>query len=451
MNTFNKIVWSEGLFLRPQLFQQQERYLEQYAHRRASAGGPFFWGFQQLKIQTYLLALGMVGVDSCQGLFLDGTPFDLPGDGPVPAPLKIGVLDVGRLVCLAVSVPGGTGEETTFEGVDAAAGSLARFAVFDAELRDTNSVGQGPQPVQMSHLRTRIMLKDETEKSWLCLPLARIRAVGKDGCVELDPDFIPPLRGFGTSTVLLNWLKNLHAVCQMRAQLLAVRLSASDGQAQDTAEIADFLLLQILNRHEPLLEHVLQVTATPPEHIYTLLRGLCGELSSLVRFDSRRPLNHPAYQHDDLQRSFQGLIADVSALLNDVLVRSARQIPLLPRANNVLFGSIEPDELRGFGSLVLTVAAHWPASQIASEFPARCKLSPVDRLGDVIRAHIPGIGLLPLPVPPRQLPFQAGHVYFQVEPLGLQWEHLLTHGGLAMHVGGDIPGLRIELWGVQRT
>ena len=177
---------------------------------------------------------------------------------------------------------------------------------------------------------------------------------------------------------------------------------------------------------------------------------MCGELSSLVRFDSRRPLSHPPYRHEDLQRSFQALMADVSALLNDVLVRSARRIPLLPRANNVLLGSIEPAELRGFGSLVLAVAAHWPAAQIASEFPARCKLSPVDRLGDVIRAHIPGIGLLLLPVPPRQLPFQAGHVYFRVEPLGLQWEHLLTHGGLAMHIGDEIPGMRVELWGVQR-
>ena len=450
MTRFNKIVWSEGLFLRPQLFQQQERYLEQYAHRRALAGGPFFWGFRHQQIQTHLLALGMVGLDACKGIFPDGTSFELPADGPLPAPFKVGALDVGKVVCLALSVPGGTGEETTFEGFDAAQASLARYAVFDAELRDSNS-GQGPQPVQMSQLRTRIMVVDEKDNSWLSLPLARIHGVSQDGCVELDPDFIPSVCGFGASEVLARWLKNLHETCRMRAESLATRLSASDGQAQDTAEISDFLLLQILNRNEPLLEHLLQVTATPPEKVYTLLRGLCGELSSLVRFESRRPLAHAAYQHADLQRSFQALMSDVSGLLNDVLVRSARRIPLLPRANNVLFGSIEPDELRNFGSLVLTVTAHWPAAQIASEFPARCKLSPVDRLGDVIRAHIPGIGLLLLPVPPRQLPFQAGRVYFQVEPLGLQWEHLQTHGGLAMHIGGDIPGMRIELWGVQRT
>ncbi|MDT3530749.1 hypothetical protein [Cronobacter sakazakii] len=30
----NKVIWSEGLFLRPQLFQQQERYLEYFSHKR---------------------------------------------------------------------------------------------------------------------------------------------------------------------------------------------------------------------------------------------------------------------------------------------------------------------------------------------------------------------------------------------------------------------------------
>jgi len=450
MTRFNKIVWSEGLFLRPQLFQQQERYLEQYVHRRASSSGPFFWGFRKFEIQAHLLALGQVGLASCSGVFLDGTPFDLPLDSPVPTPLKVHAGHVDRLLCLAVSAPGGTGEETTFEGADVAQSSLARFSVFDEDMRDCNSIGQGPQPVQMSHLRTRIMLLDEADKGWLGLPLAVVRSVSKDGVVELDPSFIPPLCGFGASTVLVEWLTSLHRICNMRALSLAVRLSASDGQAQDAAELSDFLLLQLLNRLEPQLEHVLQVRSTPPEQIYTLLRGMCGELSSLVRSDTRRALSHPPYTHDNLQQSFQALTADVSALLNDVLVRSARRIPLTPRAHNVLFCSIEPGELSSFGSLVLAVAAHWPAAQIASEFPARCKLSPVDRLADVIRAHIPGIGLLLLPIPPRQLPFQAGHVYFQVEPLGAQWDHLQTHGGLAMHIGNDIPGMRVELWGVRR-
>ena len=35
MSVYNKVVWSEGLFLRPQHFQQQDRYFERYVETGA--------------------------------------------------------------------------------------------------------------------------------------------------------------------------------------------------------------------------------------------------------------------------------------------------------------------------------------------------------------------------------------------------------------------------------
>ena len=39
MTISNKVVWSEGLFLRPQHFQQQDRYFEHYIDSRCNAAG----------------------------------------------------------------------------------------------------------------------------------------------------------------------------------------------------------------------------------------------------------------------------------------------------------------------------------------------------------------------------------------------------------------------------
>lgn len=75
----NKVVWSEGLFLRPQIFQQQERYLEYFVHQRASSSGLFFWGFSQYEIDREALAYGKLVLRSASGVFPDGTPFDIPG------------------------------------------------------------------------------------------------------------------------------------------------------------------------------------------------------------------------------------------------------------------------------------------------------------------------------------------------------------------------------------
>jgi type VI secretion system protein ImpJ len=41
----SKVVWSEGLFLQPQHFQQQDRYFERYVETRCQSLVPYSWGF----------------------------------------------------------------------------------------------------------------------------------------------------------------------------------------------------------------------------------------------------------------------------------------------------------------------------------------------------------------------------------------------------------------------
>src|SRR3546814_8148644 len=52
----NKVVWSEGMFLRPQHFQQFERYLEGMLQQRAVALQGFFWGFSHLALDRDALS-----------------------------------------------------------------------------------------------------------------------------------------------------------------------------------------------------------------------------------------------------------------------------------------------------------------------------------------------------------------------------------------------------------
>ena len=65
-----KVVWAEGMFLRPQHFQQQERYLEFFAHSRALASEGYFWGFHELEIDVEALALGKLVLNKAVGSFL---------------------------------------------------------------------------------------------------------------------------------------------------------------------------------------------------------------------------------------------------------------------------------------------------------------------------------------------------------------------------------------------
>lgn len=446
MSWTNKVVWSEGLFLRPQLFQQQERYMEQFAHRRSSPLSPFFWGFAQYRIDTESLSLGKLVLASAQGVFADGTPFETPGQNPPPTPLTLLPEHLEQIIYLAVPIRTPNSEETNFED---APGSLARFSVFDTELRDANSIGQGPKPVQLGRLRLRLVPQKELTAGWIGLPVARLTALHSDGSAQLDPNLIPTVSSYGASEHLSQWLTQIHGTARLRAETLAARLVGVDGKSAEAAEVADYLLLQILNRYEPQLEHLLNVKETAPETPYVLLRSLAGELATYVRATTRRPNNYPAYKHIDPYLSFHDVVQDVRALLNDILVRSAQSIALQARPHGMYVANVEPTQLSAYSSLVLAVTAQLPSDQIAQTFPAQSKVAPSDRLSELVRLHLPGITLRSLPVPPRQIPFNIGFVYFQIEPRGQLWDHMLRHGGIGLHIAADIPGLRMELWGVR--
>ena len=445
MSWYNKIVWSEGLFLGPQHFQQQERYLETYAHKRASPLTPFYWGFEKYQIDHESLSLGKLVLSSVTGVFQDGTPFDAPAQTPLPPPLTIRAEHLEQKIYLAIPVRTPHAEETTF---DDSVASLARYTAVDEELRDANAIGLGPKLVQLAQLRLRLLPEKELTDAWISLPITKVSSLHSDGGISLDQCLIPPVTDYGTSPLLTDWITKVHGLTQLRAQALSARLTG-EGKAEGAAEVADFMLLQMLNRYEPLLNHLLNVRESNPESIYQLLSGYAGELSTFIT-STRRPKDWSPYQHLDPYYSFKNLVDLLYAMLNEVLVRSAERIELQVRPRGVRLAVADSTTLQSFSGLVLAVSANVPPEELAQRFPSQSKLGSPTQLPTLVRSHLPGIGISALPVPPRQIPFSTGFVYYEVNRTGSLWEDVLKHGGLAMYIADDaFPGLNIELWGIR--
>src|ERR1700733_1952117 len=85
----NKVIWSEGLFLRPQHLQQSDRYMEKLVRTRTAALRGYAWGITQLRLNTEMLALGKIAIEQASGVLEDGTPFSIPGDADQPSPFEL--------------------------------------------------------------------------------------------------------------------------------------------------------------------------------------------------------------------------------------------------------------------------------------------------------------------------------------------------------------------------
>ena len=162
MSSNNKVVWSEGLFLRPQHFQQHDRYLERFVEGRSAALRNHSWGFTELQIERDLLAVGKLGLKRASGVFPDGTPFSMPDDEPLPAPLELTAQVRDKGVLLAIPVrKAGTRESDRRDVVD----GVMRYRVRDVEARDVTGDANALQPLEVACLRSRLLLADEPART----------------------------------------------------------------------------------------------------------------------------------------------------------------------------------------------------------------------------------------------------------------------------------------------
>lgn len=85
--TRNKVMWQEGMLMRPHHFQQQQRYNDYLDNQRFRAMNDLSWGFTELTLNNELLAQGKIMIDSASGTLPDGTVFSIPDQDALPDPL----------------------------------------------------------------------------------------------------------------------------------------------------------------------------------------------------------------------------------------------------------------------------------------------------------------------------------------------------------------------------
>lgn len=444
MSDNNRVIWSEGMFLRPQHFQQHDRYVEHLVSGRCRGLRSYDWGFGQLTLDQRQLAVGKLAIVECWGIFPDGTPFELPGTDALPLPLDLAEDTKGGLVFL--SLPLRRAEASEIDSAEYP-DSLARYHLAERQVRDHNSGADGAHVVQIASLRVRLMLERQERSGYSSLAVARIQEVRADRTVVLDEQFIPPaLNCFGSGT-LGRFLRELQALLRTRGEALAGRVvEAGRG---GVAEIADFLLLQFVNRAEPLLAHLAEVAALHPEDFYRLLLQMAGELSTFFR-TSKRPPEFPPYRHHDLQSSFVPVMDELRQLLTTVLEQNAIQIPLSKPKFGV-YAARRPDSALLDGAIfVLAVNAEVAPEVLRSQFPPQVKIGPVEDIQQLVRAALPGISIHALPVAPRQIPYHAGFSYFELNKQSDLWKKMSGSGGFAIHIGGNFPGLELEFWAIKK-
>ena len=444
MTWTNKVIWTEGMFLQPQHLQQHDRFLAQQAQMRFAATTPYGWGCVSLSLDSAALNLGKVAITAAQGVMPDGFAFDIPGQDPAPAALDFPPDARDEVVVLAITLARPGVAETDAESD---AGSMPpRFRSAEVEVGDSNVSGQRAAPIQVGRVNLRIVLARDAGEGVATIGLCKVVERRADHKLVLDAAYIPPTLHTGGNELLSAQLRDLHGLLHQRGEALAARL-AQPGRA-GVGEIADFLMLELVNRNEPLIAQFRQASLLHPKDFYYFVVSLLGDLSTFR--EDRRPGSLPGYAHDNPALCFKPLMDEVRQSLSMVMEQTAIPIDLQDRKYGVRVAMIPDIELQRNAQFVLAVSSQLAGDALRARFPTQVKIGTVERIRDLVNLQLPGVTLRPLPVAPRQIPYHAGFTYFELETRGNEmWKQLESSGGLAMHVAGDFPGLEMEFWAVR--
>jgi len=242
------------------------------------------------------------------------------------------------------------------------------------------------------------------------------------------------------------------ALLRRLVDMLAIKsqaLSGSRGESgksvvgYGTSDIASFWLLHTVNRHFPVLSHLLRFPQSHPEELYRDLAELLGEL---LTFSSTLSLKDiPPYSHVGLTETFQRFDTLIRQLLETVISSKHAVIPLLNIRPSFFVGRLESDHLAENTDFYLSVSSETPAPQIIESVPLKLKVGSTDDVEKILNSAMMGVPLIHVLQTPASVPVRIGNHYFALDPSGPIYERMLKSRSICIYVPKALPDMKLEL------
>ncbi len=436
-----RVVWSEGMMLQPHHFQQQARYHESQLRKALYLLTPYSWGIYSLEIDKSQLKVGKLSLVDAEGILPDGNIFHIPEIDALPKALDITEDQLDATIYLAVTMRRHSNTETARDS-----SVQSRFAVQEHEPRDVSGISSTQVPIEVSGLNFSFRTSKDDNSEFSCIPIAKVEDISINGVVTLKEEFIPVTLNAKSNAYLSGFLSELVKLCKHRIQSLASRVSVA-GKSTGS-EINEYLMLQTLNRHFPMLVEFDKADYVSPTSLYERMVTLIGDMSTFIQADKLVP-DLPQYEHKQPSEMFQVLIKELRQLFSVVLEQNSINIPLQEKKFGIRIGAISDKTLFGTATFVLAVSADISADEIRKYFPQQVKIGAVEQIKELVNLQLPGIQLTQLAAAPREMPYQRNYVYFELVQNGEYWNSLANSGGVALHIGTNFPNLMMELWAIR--
>ncbi len=431
MSDANKVVWSEGLFLRTQHFQQQDRYTEALVRGSLRAASLQAWGFRSLSLDRAALDGGMIGIAEGEGILPDGTPFAIPADTAPPKPVAVRRDGASGLAHLGIPVetPGAATVDPAHSGEGG-----ARYRGTFLTLRDAVQGGAEAAEIEVARLVPRLFLPGEDTSGYVTLPIARVDGLDADGAVRTAPNHLPP----ALCTGAVPWYAGL-----AREVVLGLeRIAEAHGHivlGGAGRSVENLLILELANSSQPRIAHMAEQDLFHPSEMFMELAGLAGRMATYGS-SSRRLSDLPIYDHADPEPAFSALADTLRSLMLSLrhVEPKSRVLPVAIHAQNIWKVRVDNPEILKSSRIVLRVGSDMSEAMLRRIFVDQATVGAADEFEKLWRARLPGIPLKPLHSQPREIPYDGDRLCLELDRKSEHWTRILEAPGFVIGVSGQL-------------
>ncbi len=448
-----KVLWGEGLFLRPQHFQMQDQYHEHRLSEALKVLHPYAFGVRSITIDPILLANGLLSLSQANVIWPDGESYLAPERDVLPSPIQLDVSTLPDQFTVHLAIPILRVGQSNVSAQEHS--RPARF-VSKHELVDDLMTNAETSEITVLQRLGRLILgvhldgDDSALDGMISLPIAKLCRTTA-GVFELDSAFTPPVISIGSSSTMMILLRRLMGVMQAKITTLYGHHREPDQDVVEfrSGDIASFWLLHTLSSSYATLSHFVQNNGFHPERLHQELLRMAGGLMTFAK--SYKLDDLPTYIHDAPMNGFVLLDQIIRSLLDTVISSRFLAIPLRETRTSYWFGRLESDKIDRGTRLYLAVSSAMPAHELVVSVPIRFKVGAPDDVEKRVLAALPAVAITHVAHVPSAIPIRPGSSYFALEPHGVLYEQMLQAESICLYVPNGFADLKIELMAVMQS
>ena len=443
-----KILWGEGLFLRPQHFQIQDTYHEQRLNHTIRATIPFAYGVQTIRFDETQLATHILALEQVEMLWQDGEIYHAPARDLLPEPVQLDDLNFrGEMtIYLALSILQPHKKNVAYE-------EATQPSRYHSYLSETHDLYTDATPAEITLVRRRAELKlleseidpNHDLDGFLYLPIGKIKRQSS-GAFELDYKFIPPILHIEACESLVSNLKRTLNIIKAKIKTIQTNNRENEQKLIEfrSGDIVSFWLVNALNTAHATLSHLLLNPQIHPERLFFELLRLTG---SLLTFSTAYEVDHlPQYKHHNLQESFAQLDVILRELLDTIISSRYINIGLKEIRPSYWIGSLESDKITRESRLYIAVSSTMMQThELVQIVPLRFKVGTTVDVEQRVVSALPAIPIHHLMQVPTAIPVRSGVSYFEIEPHHELYQRMLESETICIYVPAGFQDITIEL------